>query len=58
MAGGVAPETVASLMEEKGLDPVWTEWLNALAEIKRRTLPDGPSYAPNQRYLVAGAKPA
>ncbi len=56
MAGGAAPETVASLMEEKGLDPVWTEWLNALAEVKRRTLPDGSSYAPNQRYLVAGAK--
>lgn len=56
MAGGATPETVVSLMEEKGLDPVWTEWLNALAEIKRRTLPDGPSYAPNQRYLVAGAK--
>ena len=39
MAGGTAPETVASLMEEQGLAPVWTEWLNALAEIKRRTLP-------------------
>ena len=57
MAGGTAPETIASLMEGNGLTPVWTEWLNALAEVKIRTLPDGPSYGPNQRYLVAGVKP-
>ena len=56
LAGGAAPETVASLMEEQGLAPVWTEWLNALAEVKRRTLPEDPSYEPNKRYLVAGTK--
>ena len=57
MGAGVAPEEIVSLMGAQGLAPVWTEWLNALAELKRRTLPDGSSYAPNQRYLVAGAKP-
>lgn len=54
---GVPPERVASLMRENGLVEVRTEWLNALAAIKRRTLPNGPSYSDNQRYLVAGTKP-
>ena len=56
MVEGVAPDRIASLMEEKGLSPVRTEWLNALAVVKRRTLPDPSSYAPDRRYLVAGAK--
>jgi hypothetical protein len=45
-------------MQEKGLVDVHVEWLNALAAVKRRTLPEGPSYGDNQRYMVAGSKPA
>lgn len=56
-AEGVPPEPLAFIMDAKGLIEVRVEWLNALAAIKRRTLPKGPSYGDNQRYLVAGIKP-
>ena len=58
LAGGAAPEVVASFMKEQGLTPVRTEWLNALAAVKRQSLPDESTYGPNQRYLVTGAKPS
>ncbi len=59
LAEGVPPETLAALMNEQGLSDTRFEWLNALAEVKRHTLPEGhqATYAPNRRYVVVGRKP-
>jgi len=58
LAEGVAPEVLGGLMELGGLTDIRIEWLNALAEIKGRTVPAEVGYAPNRRYLVAGTKVA